>query len=188
MVGISIFKTKSTLPELYGRIFFDGKQVKYQGVTCVFKKYVENGIKDLVNSYYLDHCPGTDPHHVDVHFLMVTIARFLYRMIERDLPAGLHNPDGSTKCLQTMRETLFRQGCARIRFTGQTMQIGFQNSFDLKQTSLLRHWFELLSERFVDGMDILGGFRLDYQLRPPYGEEHRNAYTKIPLNSAGTAC
>lgn len=149
---------------------------------------VENGIKDLVNSYYLDKCPGNAPHQVDIHFLVVTIARLLYRMIERDLSEAIHNPDGSTKCLQTMRETLFRQGCGRIRFVEQAMKVEFKNSFDLKTTNLLRSWFELLSERFPDGMDILGRFRLEYQLRPPYGEEHRNTYTKIPLNSAGTPC
>lgn len=43
MVGISIFKTKSTLPEFYGRVFFDGKQMRYNGVTCIFKKFLENG-------------------------------------------------------------------------------------------------------------------------------------------------
>jgi hypothetical protein len=146
----------------------------------------ENGIKDLVISYFLDNCPGNDPHQVDVHFLIVTIARLLYRMIERDLSEVMHNPDGSTKCLQTMRDILFRQGCARVRFEDRTMKVEFKNSFDLKTTNMLRFWFELLSERFPDGMNILGGFRLEFHLRPPYGEEHRNTYKKIPLNSAGT--
>ena len=44
MVGISIFKTKSTLPEFYGRVFFDGKRMRCNGVTCIFKKYIEKGI------------------------------------------------------------------------------------------------------------------------------------------------
>ena len=44
MIGISIFKTKSILPEFYGQVIFDGKQMRYKGVTCVFKKYLENGI------------------------------------------------------------------------------------------------------------------------------------------------
>ena len=39
---------------------------------------VENGIKDLIGSYYLDNCPGTRPHLVDVHFLIISICRMLY--------------------------------------------------------------------------------------------------------------
>lgn len=44
MAGITIFKTKTALPELYGRVFIDKNQVKVDGVTCVFKKFIERGI------------------------------------------------------------------------------------------------------------------------------------------------
>ena len=50
-----------------------------------FSWVLENGIKDLVDSHYLDQCPGTDPHAVDVHFLIVSLSHYLYRMIVRDL-------------------------------------------------------------------------------------------------------
>ena len=29
---------------------------------------IENGIKDLIHSYFMDKCPGTSPHLVNVHF------------------------------------------------------------------------------------------------------------------------
>jgi len=44
MAGIAIFKTKTTLPELYGRVFINNNHVKFDGVTSVFQKFLEKGI------------------------------------------------------------------------------------------------------------------------------------------------
>ena len=44
MTGIAIFKTKTTLPELYGRVFIDNNKIKVEGVTSVFQKFIEKGI------------------------------------------------------------------------------------------------------------------------------------------------
>jgi len=44
MTGIAIFKTNTTIPELYGRVFINNNQVKFDGVTSVFQKFIEKGI------------------------------------------------------------------------------------------------------------------------------------------------
>jgi hypothetical protein len=49
MAGITIFKTKTALPEFYGRVFIDNNKMKVDGVTCVFKKFLERGIFDKNN-------------------------------------------------------------------------------------------------------------------------------------------
>ena len=46
MAGITIFKTKTALPEFYGRISIDNNHIKADGVTCIFKKFLERGIID----------------------------------------------------------------------------------------------------------------------------------------------
>ena len=145
---------------------------------------IENGIKDLVGSYFLDQCPGCQPHQVDVHFFLVTVCRLLYRMIERDLGESIHNPDGSTKTLHTMRTVLFRQGAAHIQLAEDTICLRFQDSFSHERTELLKNWFDTLHGRYADGLQILDGLRLGFQLRVPRGEEHRNAYRKARLCSA----
>jgi len=145
---------------------------------------IENGIKDLVHSYFLDHCPGSQPHHVDVHFFLVTVCRLLYRLIERDLGEGLRNADGSTKTLERMRDVLFRQGAAHIQLVEETIRVRYQDSFSWERTELLKTWFEGLSRRHADGLQILDGLRLTFQLRVPRGEEHRNAFRKSRLGSA----
>ena len=148
---------------------------------------IENGIKDLVGSYFLDQCPGCHPHQVDVHFFLVTVCRLLYRMIERDLGESIRNPDGSTKTLHTMRTVLFRQGAAHIQLAEDTICLRFQDSFSHERTELLKNWFDTLHGRYADGLQILDGLRLGFQLRVPRGEEHRNAYRKARLCTAKPA-
>jgi hypothetical protein len=145
---------------------------------------IENGIKDLVRSYFLDQCPGSNPHQVDVHFFLVTVCRLLYRMIERDLGELIRNPDGSTKTLHTMRGVLFRQGAAHIHLADDTIRLHFQDSFSWERTQLLKNWLDALSHRHADGLQIIDGFRLTFQLRVPRGEEHRNTLRKARLRSA----
>jgi hypothetical protein len=41
---------------------------------------IENGIKDLIESYYFDHIPGIDPHRINIHYFVVTLARLLPRL------------------------------------------------------------------------------------------------------------
>ena len=142
---------------------------------------IENGIKDLIRSYFLDQCPGSQPHQVDVHFFLVTVCRLLYRMIERDLGEWIRNPDGSTKTLHTMRTVLFRQGAAHIQSTEDAICLRFQDSFSQERTELLQNWFDCLHGRHANGLQILDGLKLAFQLRVPRGEEHRNAYRKAPL-------
>ena len=145
---------------------------------------IENGIKDLIRSYFLDHCPGCQPHQVDVHFFLVTVCRLLYRMIERDLGESIRNPDGSTKTLHTMRPVLFRQGAAHIQSAEDTISLRFQDSFSQERTELLQTWFNSLHGRHTDGLQILDGLKLAFQLRVPRGEEHHNAFQKARLRPA----
>ncbi len=143
---------------------------------------IENGIKDLIHSYFMDRCPGTRPHAVDVHFLITTICRTIYRMIERDLGESICNPDGTRKTLERMRGMLFRQGAAKLRKRDDQLIISFLSSYRLKQHKMLNLWFDKVSQRHKDGLKILGGLSLKYELNPPRGEEYRNSGTKIDFS------
>jgi len=143
---------------------------------------IENGIKDLIHSYYIDKCPGTSPHLVNVHFLIVTICRQIYRMIQRDLGEFIKNADGTVKSLFTMRNSLFLQGSSRVMFRRQSYEVRFSNAYSPELTQELNRWFELLEKRSEAGLDILGGSRLKFYLQSPHGEEHRNALRKLSLN------
>jgi len=142
---------------------------------------IENGIKDLIVSYFLDACPGTEPHHVDVHFLVTTICRTLYRMIERDLGENLTNPGGSVRTLDRMRNALFSQGAATLNREQDTLVVRFLNAYRAKRTNMLRNWFRTVTHRHPDGIALLGGLKLRFELLPPRGEEYRNTGRKIDL-------
>jgi len=143
---------------------------------------IENVIKDLIQSYFLNQCPGTNPHSVDIHFLITTISRTLYSMVERDMGKDGKNPDGSSKTLRTMRETLFRQGSAELSRTEDGLTISFLHSYRPKQTKILRDLFSKVCERHTDGLYILGGQRLTFNLLAPRGEEFRNSGEKVAFS------
>lgn len=143
---------------------------------------IENGIKDLIAGYFLDKCPGTDPHLVDVHFLIVTICKILFRMIERDLKQHLANPDGSIKTLSRMRDLLFRTGAASIKVQNDDFLIQYANSFSISITTTLKEWHKLLKTKQGKGLEVLGGMRLDFDMQVPVGSERRNSGKKVSIS------
>lgn len=144
---------------------------------------IENGIKDLIHSYFLDRCPGTRPHAVDVHFLITTICCTLFRMIERDLDESLRNPDNTRKTLDRVRCMLFQQGAAKMRKEGNQLIISFLSPYRLDQTKILEKWTSKINQRYKDGLYFLGGLSLKYEINPPRGEEYKNSGAKIEFSA-----
>lgn len=148
-----------------------------------YRWIIEIGIKDLNQSYYLSNVPGTKPHHVNVHFFIVSVCRHLHRMLQRDLGDFIKRHDGSIKTLQTMRETLFRQGSARLCLKGDTLEVSFLNSYSAKLTEQLNHFYKIISDRNSKGLLIIGGMNVKFKLNTPLGIEYRNGMKKVPLIS-----
>jgi hypothetical protein len=71
---------------------------------------VENGLKDLVYSYFLDEIYGKDPEKIEFEFYCVIVARLAYEHFLKTL-GGRHyrREDGSKTTLQTMRSLLFEK-------------------------------------------------------------------------------
>ena len=63
---------------------------------------IENRIKDLVHNYYFDNNPGIDPHRINIHYFIVTLARILYEMFCQDYSES-RNPDNTKKSIGTLR-------------------------------------------------------------------------------------
>jgi hypothetical protein len=152
---------------------------------------IEIGIKDLNQSYYLTNCPGKNPHHVNVHFFIVSICRHLFRMIQRDIGDLIKRKDGSIKTLQTMREILFRQGSAKVYLKEDTFEVNFLNSYSPQLTTQLEEYYDMISARHSNGMELIGGLKMKYNLKTPLGKEHKNSMKKMPLisgkNNSGSA-
>ena len=142
---------------------------------------IEVAIKDLVYSYFMDKCPGETPHAVDVHLLVMTICRTLYRMIERDAGDLVKNIDGTTKTLARMRDALFRQGIGTLRIEDNALVISLGKPYSPKRTQMLRAWFDTIAARYKAGLEVLGGLALRFKVQPALGPEFKNAGKKHPL-------
>ena len=81
----------------------------------MLKKYryrwlIENGLKDLVYSYFLDEMYGSDPQKIEFDFYCVMVARLTYEYFLKEL-GGEHyrHEDGNKTTLQKMRNLLFEK-------------------------------------------------------------------------------
>jgi hypothetical protein len=79
------------------------------------KKYryrwiIENGLKDLVASYYIDEVYGKDPEKIEFEFYCVMVARMAYEYFLKELGGRyMHKEDGNKYTLNSMRNLLFEK-------------------------------------------------------------------------------
>ena len=85
------------------------------GARELLKKYryrwiIENGLKDLVASYYIDEIYGKDPEKIEFEFYCVLVARMAYEYFLKELGGRyLHKEDGNKHTLNSMRNLLFEK-------------------------------------------------------------------------------
>jgi len=108
-------------------------------------------------------------------------------MIERDLDEKLVNHDRSVKTLSRMREVLLLSGPANVFLDQDTLAVSFANAYSIGRTALLEHWFRTLYARHEQGLVLLGGLKLRFDLRVPFGREHHNAGSRTALSTLVTA-
>ena len=110
---IPIQKTDQTLQcvlkrkESTGRLRCFGSTLKGLDSSEVLEEYrsrwtIENGIKDLCDNYFFDNIPGIDPHKINVHYYVVTLARILFEMLCQDYQEA-RNPNETKKTIGTLR-------------------------------------------------------------------------------------
>ena len=145
---------------------------------------IEIGIKDLTYSYFLNKIPSCEsPNLVNIHFLIVSICHHIYQMITQDTGKELLNNDDSCKTLMTTRELLIRQGAAQISRKNNTLCINFANSFSIERHKFLSGFFEKIKNQYPQGLQIIGGLKVDFILKPPLGKEHKNSNSKSILSN-----
>jgi hypothetical protein len=85
------------------------------GAQDLLKKYryrwiIENGLKDLVASYYVDEVYGKDPEKIEFEFYCVMVARIAYEYFLKELGGQyLNKQDGNKYSLNSMRNLLFEK-------------------------------------------------------------------------------
>lgn len=143
---------------------------------------IENGIKDLINSFFFNKIPGTKPNLVNVHFLIVSVCKHIYRMIQRDMPELVNNADGSMKTLQTLRSNLINQGGANLFLNKNTLEVSYQNPFSPKLTNALKKFYDKVTKNGNKEIKIMGGLKVKFLLKTPYGEEVKNNFKSVKFD------
>jgi len=138
---------------------------------------VENGIKDLVANYYLDNIPGIDPHRINIHYFVVSLARILYEMFCRDYPES-RNPDNSKKMIDTLRPEFLIGSNATLRRAKNELIMTWKDYYPDKQHHALTTLFNTLNNQMQQGLPFLGGLKLRFEIGPPRPEELRNQFKR----------
>ena len=110
----------------------------------ILRKYphrwtIENGIKDLVKSYFMDEILGHDPEKVEFEFYCIMAARLVYEYFLKCL-GGPHykKDDGSKTTLSTMRQLLFeKRNCTLRQDSNQNLVLTFLDSGDPVEKDLI---------------------------------------------------
>ena len=83
--------------------------------TDMLQKYryrwlIENGLKDLVYSYFVDEMYGNDPQKVELEFYCTMVARLTYEYFLKELGGEyFHHQNGNKTTLQKMRNLFFEK-------------------------------------------------------------------------------
>lgn len=73
-----------------------------------YRWLIENGLKDLVHSYFFDEMYGNDPEKNEFEFYCVMVARLAYEYFIKELGGRhYHHEDGNKTTLGKMRDLLF---------------------------------------------------------------------------------
>ncbi len=142
---------------------------------------VENGIKDLVGNYYFDNIPGIDPHRINVHYFVVTLARLLYQMFCNLYPAS-KNPDQTQKTISAIRHEFIAGSNASITRNNDQLIITWLDPYPENYHKQLSQLFSSLNQIANQPIAFLGGLRLKFKLAAPRDKDFRNVFKRVRLD------
>jgi hypothetical protein len=114
---------------------------KYQ-----YRWLIENGLKDLVYSYFVDEIYGTDPEKIEFEFYCVMVARMAYEHFLKELGGEYyHDGNGDKTTLTTMRNLLFEKRNCRVEQNAQgdfdlTLLDSSDSKLEKRVSEMLNRW------------------------------------------------
>ena len=138
---------------------------------------IENGIKDLIVNYFFNNITVIDPHRINIHYFVVTLARILYEMFCQDYEKA-RNPDGTKKTIDTLRPEFITGSNAILSRVNNELIIRWKDHYPQKQHHTLEAIFDILNEKSPQGLPFLGGLRLRFEISPPRSEDLDNKFKR----------
>jgi hypothetical protein len=138
---------------------------------------IETGIKDLIENYYFNNIPGIDPHRINIHYFVVTLARILYEMFCRDYQVA-RNPDGSKKTLDTLRPEFIIGSNAILSKDKNQLTLTWKDYYPEKRHQVLEALFDKLNKESQQAFPFLGNLRLKFEIDSPRPENLYNQFRR----------
>ena len=142
-----------------------------------FRWTIENAIKDLVANYFFDNIPGIDPHRINIHYFVVTLARILYETLCRDYQEA-QNPDGSKKTIGVLRSE-FMVGANAVLFRKKDeLILTWKDAYPEKQHQPIEVLLDKLNQSKPRPLPFLGGLKIRFEIIPPRPGVFRNQFKR----------
>ena len=132
---------------------------------------VENGLKDLIHSYFIDHILGKDPEKIEANFYCVQVARLAYEGFLHSLEERfVRDPSGYKKTLSTFRRLLFGKYNCELRLRGKYLELTYLDLGPGELQSALERLLESRSERGLNKVSWWGGLGLKVNFEDQYAD------------------
>lgn len=141
---------------------------------------IENGIKDLIGNYFFDTIPGIDPHRINIHYFVITLARLLFEMLSHDYEDA-RNLDKTKKSIGTLRPEFMIGTNATLSRVHNELVLKWVDPYPEKQHQFLNNLFDKLNNVGRDGLPFLGGLQLKFDLAPPRDKNFRNIFKRVDV-------
>ncbi len=142
---------------------------------------IEIGIKDLVGNYYFDNVPSIDPHRINIHYFVVTLAKTVYEMFSRDYEAA-RNADNTKKSIGTLRNEFVIGTTAALSRSKDCLIVKWTDNYPTYPHQVLENIMHKLNGYVRQGLPFLGGLKLKFEIVPA---RPAKLYNKLQRQTVG---
>ena len=122
---------------------------------------VENGLKDLIHSYFIDHIFGKDPEKIEANLYCIQVARLAYENFLQSLNQRFaRDSKGYKKTLSTFRYLLFGRHNCHVRFREKHLVLTYLDMGTGHLQSAITHLLENRTKRELNRVGWWGGLGL----------------------------
>jgi hypothetical protein len=132
---------------------------------------LENGLKDLIHGYFIDHILGKDPEKIETNFYCVQVARLAYENFLVSLDEKLvRDSAGYKKTLSTFRCLLFGSHNCQIRVRGNDLELTFMDTGRGELQAAIENLLARRAERGLNRVAWWGGRGLRVKFVDQYAD------------------
>ncbi len=132
---------------------------------------IENGLKDLIHSYSIDHILGKDPEKIELNFYCVQVARLAYENFLQSLDEKfVRDSKGYKKTLSTFRSLLFARHNCELRLRDDHLELTYLDLGAGKLQSAIEDLLTRRSELQRNRVSWWGGLELKVTFDDQYAK------------------